>query len=92
MLFMLLILDIPAIYFLLFYSSWGETFFMCIQDIIVVLLVYIYRGNYAAAILFAPVYIGINYALCTPEITPFPVVLKLQEFNMLVLVISRVCI
>lgn len=63
---------------------------MCVQDIIVVLLAYIYGGKYITAMLFAPAYIGINYALCQPSITPFAVVQKLQEFNLVVLVISRV--
>jgi len=71
------------------FSSWGETFFMCIQDIIITLLTFIYGGSTLKALLFAPIYIGINYALCTPAITPFAIIVKLQEFNLVVLLLSR---
>ena len=72
------------------HSSWGETFFMCIQDIIITVLTFYYGGSTFSALLFAPVYIGINYVLSNPALTPFSVILKLQEFNLVVLLISRV--
>jgi len=63
---------------------------MCIQDIIITVLTFYYGGSTIAALVFSPIYIGINYVLCTPAITPFAVILKLQEFNLIVLLISRV--
>jgi len=71
------------------FNSWGETFFMCIQDIIIAVLTFYYGGSTFTALLFAPVYIGINYVLSNPALTPFSVILKLQEFNLVVLLISR---
>lgn len=71
------------------FSSYGETFFLGIQDIIITVLTYYYNGNKVAAIMFSPIYIGINYALCTPAITPLDIIVKLQEFNLVVILISR---
>lgn len=72
-----------------FFSTWGEALFMSAQNAIIVSLVYYYNKNMMGLILFTPVYATIAYVLCS-SLTPIAVIVKLQEFNLLILLISRV--
>lgn len=73
----------------LFFSTWGEALFMSVQNAIIVSLVYYYNKNMMGLILFTPVYGTVAYVLCS-SLTPIAVIVKLQEFNLLILLISRV--
>jgi len=70
------------------FSSWGEALFMTIQNVIIVTLIYYYNGNTMGVLLFTPVYASVVYALCS-SLTPIHVIIKLQEFNLVIMLISR---
>lgn len=81
----------PSVYTLcaIFFSTWGEALFMSVQNAIIVSLVYYYNKNMMGLIFFTPVYGTVAYVLCS-SLTPIAVIVKLQEFNLLILLISRV--
>lgn len=70
------------------FSAWGECFFLSIQNAILVFLVFYYGQSYIAAYSFAPFLLCVNYVLCS-AITPMPLVTKLQQSTLVIMIISR---
>lgn len=70
------------------FSAWGECLFMSIQNLIIVVLVFVYGQSYSTALFFVPSYLGLNYFLCSAA-TPIALVMKLQQSTLVILIISR---
>jgi len=70
------------------FSAWGECCFMSIQNLIIVVLVFVYGQSFSTALFFVPSYLGLNYLLCSAA-TPMALVMKLQQSTLVILMISR---
>ncbi|XP_057302400.1 mannose-P-dolichol utilization defect 1 protein-like [Hydractinia symbiolongicarpus] len=70
------------------FSSWGESLFIGIQDLILMILIFFYARNYIAIVLFPPVYIGVS-TLLSSSFTPDEIVTKLQNFTVFIVAASR---
>lgn len=70
------------------FSAWGECLFVGAQNLIIVILVLSYSQSYGAAFIFVPSHIGLSYLLCS-SITPLPLVMKLQQSTLVIMIISR---
>lgn len=70
------------------FSAWGESLFLSLQNVILVMMIYMFCGQTLGLLLFAPLYAGVSYALCT-SITPLDVVTKLQGSVLVIMLVSK---
>jgi len=70
------------------FSAWGEALFLSLQDVILVMLIYMYNGQTLGLLLFAPFYAGASYVLCSP-MTPLDIVTKLQGSVLVIMLVSK---
>eukprot|EP00794_Sanderia_malayensis_P010726 gene10726-11874_t len=70
------------------FSAWGESLFMSIQDVILILLFFYYNNQLSMAFVFIPVYAGAFYVLSF-GITPLYVLEKLQATCVIIMALSK---
>jgi len=70
------------------FSAWGESLFLSLQDVILVMLIYMYNGQTLGLLLFAPFYAGVSYVLCS-SMTPLGLATKLQGSVLVIMLVSK---
>ena len=74
---------------LFFFSAWGESFFMSVQDAMLVMLYFYYSNQSGMTFLFLPAYAASFYVLSS-GIAPLSVLTKLQAMCVVIMAASKV--
>ena len=69
------------------FSAWGESLFLSLQNVILVMLIYMYNGQTFGLLLLIPLYTIVSYILCS-SLTPLDFVTKLQGSVLLFMLVS----
>eukprot|EP00112_Aurelia_sp_Birch-Aquarium-sp1_P009997 Seg2158.6 transcript_id=Seg2158.6/GoldUCD/mRNA.D3Y31 product="Mannose-P-dolichol utilization defect 1 protein" protein_id=Seg2158.6/GoldUCD/D3Y31 len=70
------------------FSSWGESFLMSMQDVLLVVLYFIFNGQLGMTFVFLPFYAGSFYVLSS-GITPQEILAKLQAGCVVIMASSK---
>ena len=74
-----------------FFSSWGESFFIAIQVVILMMMMFHYNKQLSYMVVFLAAYSGIVWYLLSPYVTT-EILTALQALNIPLIVASRVSV
>ena len=80
---------LPNFPFIHLCSAWGESFLMSMQDVLLVVLYFVFNGQVGMTFVFLPVYAGSFYVLSS-GITPQEILAKLQACCVVIMASSKV--
>lgn len=79
------------VWFVTYYSTWGEAFFIAIQVFAIVCLMFLIERKLLHMVVFVLVYLGVSYCFIA-EIIPMEILQTLQGSTILLMIISKVYI